>query len=70
MIDDPVKHLPSSFQNIEELRAGIGTAKCQISKNQTMHNDVHQLLKTDFISSLTWALCRGIPITYILNLNY
>ena len=36
------------FQNIEESRAGIGVADRRISEIQTIHNDVHQLLETDF----------------------
>ena len=36
------------FQNIEESRGGIGAAYRRTSKIQTIHNDVHQLLETDF----------------------
>ena len=37
------------FQNIEESRAGIGVAYRRISQIQTKHNDVYQLLETDFL---------------------
>ena len=52
------------FQKIGESRAGIAAAYRRISEIQTIHNDVHQLLKTDFFGSLTWARCRAITITY------
>ena len=36
------------LKDIEESRAGNGAAFRRISKIQTIHNDVHQLLETDF----------------------
>ena len=36
------------FQNIEELRAGIGEAYRRISENLKLRKDAHQLLKTYF----------------------
>ena len=41
------------FQNIEESRAGIGAAYRRISKIQTIHNYVYQLLETGYFGSLT-----------------
>ena len=57
------------FQNIEESRAGIAVEYRRISEIQTIHNDVHQLLETDFFVSLTWARCRAITTTRLLRLT-
>ena len=47
-VRDKKNQYGQKFQNIEESRAGITAAYRPISEIQTIHNDVHQLLETEF----------------------
>ena len=49
------------FQNIKELRGGIGVDFRRTSKIQTLHDDVHQLLEADFFGSPHLGSMQGQP---------